>query len=425
MMIDPKKTEYDWQIGQPPPYIEEHSLAKHRVLASYLHRYVEVVAANPRVPKLELTLVDGFAGGGEFTYGSEILPGSPLIMMSEIESARIEQQALRKNNFSLKAEYIFIERNKKNFEYLRHTIYKKAPTKAHDTISVINSSFEEKLPDLLRHIKAKGQGERCFFLLDQTGYSLASLASIRSILNNVAHPEIIVLFNVDYIIDYLNSSPEFLKAITPVNLEFNHVMEMLSLKDQAGARWFIQRYLLQHLRNEINAKYFTYFFVKPKGRHRSYWLLHLSKHYRARDVMGKEHWANKNHFIHHGPSGLKIAGYDANKDIRQQTFDFTFGDDEETITFETLLDEVPQELYQYHCVWNQPVQISTLFSENCSEMVGTSDHLFRTIVRLRDEKEVDIKDKNGRPKPRAENLSWSDVVHPIKTPTFFSRIKLK
>ena len=57
---------HHWQIGNSPPEIRPHSLAKHRVLRGYLERYVSVLTVKPAQETLRLTLVDGFAGGGRY-----------------------------------------------------------------------------------------------------------------------------------------------------------------------------------------------------------------------------------------------------------------------------------------------------------------------------------------------------------------------
>ena len=59
---------------------------------------------------------------------------------------------------------------------------------------------------------------------------------------------ILLTFYVDYIIDYLANTPDFLKAVKPTDLDQKKVEELLSMKDQTGGRWFIQRFLLDHVR---------------------------------------------------------------------------------------------------------------------------------------------------------------------------------
>jgi three-Cys-motif partner protein len=86
--------KFEWRIGSEPPLIETHSLAKHRVLKSYLERYVSVLTSNPRQDVLRLSLIDGFAGGGLFIDArtKEDRPGSPLIMLQAMKEAEAAAQ---------------------------------------------------------------------------------------------------------------------------------------------------------------------------------------------------------------------------------------------------------------------------------------------------------------------------------------------
>src|SRR5438552_4194135 len=104
---------HSWSIGKDPPLIRPHSLAKHRVLKSYLERYVAVLTSNPRSEQLRLTLIDGFAGGGIYldSRSKEERPGSPLIMLEAMQSAAVAAQQARSKDFHLDVEYFFIEKN--------------------------------------------------------------------------------------------------------------------------------------------------------------------------------------------------------------------------------------------------------------------------------------------------------------------------
>ena len=84
----PKK-EYDWNVGDPPPYIEAHSLTKHKVLEDYLFRYLHILTQHPMSQHFKLTLVDGFAGGGLYRQQDteELQLGSPLQLLKTSEAA--------------------------------------------------------------------------------------------------------------------------------------------------------------------------------------------------------------------------------------------------------------------------------------------------------------------------------------------------
>ena len=54
--------QYNWKDG--PDFIQQHSVAKHRILQAYLAAYFQTLVSSPNREILKLTLVDGFAGGG-------------------------------------------------------------------------------------------------------------------------------------------------------------------------------------------------------------------------------------------------------------------------------------------------------------------------------------------------------------------------
>src|SRR5579862_5056131 len=95
---------HQWRVGEQPPIIRAHSLAKHRVLGQYLSRYVDVLTSNPNIPEFRLTLVDGFAGGGLYRdwQTNEERLGSPLLMLNAMRDATATAKARRsKTDFRL------------------------------------------------------------------------------------------------------------------------------------------------------------------------------------------------------------------------------------------------------------------------------------------------------------------------------------
>ena len=79
---------FSWHPDEPPPSIEAHSKEKLDVLRRYLRACFDRLNVNPQREEFKLDLVDGFAGGGTFLDGGEILSGTPLIMLEESEAAR-------------------------------------------------------------------------------------------------------------------------------------------------------------------------------------------------------------------------------------------------------------------------------------------------------------------------------------------------
>ena len=415
--------KYDWSVGEAPPPLDDHSAAKHDVLRQYVATYIEVLTANPRRDILKLTIVDGFAGGGQYRRNGLIVPGSPLIVLDEIAAAGIRINTARTKPVKIDAEFVFVERNKGNFDYLDSTVRQSAHSPlVGDRVTLLHQGFEEALPSIIARIKSRGRADRAIFFLDQFGYTSVSLQSVRLILDQLANPEIIVTFNVDWLIDYLSREETFLKAVKPIELSLTHVLDLLNLKDQRDARWLIQNMLYKHLISQTGAPYYTPFFIKSSESHRSYWLVHISKHPTARDEMAALHWRLQNHFIHHGQSGLKMLGFDPDKPVGQVPFDFLFDDDAKARSVSALLEELPRRVFQAHRTGAPPPTLLQLFEGVCNDTPATKQLISDAIIELRGHREFEILTSDGRIRPRAASIADDDRILPAKQRDMFSRL---
>jgi three-Cys-motif partner protein len=384
-----------------------------------LRRYIEILTSDPRHDVLNLTLVDGFAGGGEYLSASGIQPGSPLILLEQVALAQTRFNEERRKPFALKADFFFVEQNRSNFEYLSRVIGSSPYAAAlRDKIYAVNEDFIAELPRILEHIRNRGRAHRSIFFLDQYGYGDVPFEAIRRILD-LENPEIILTFSVDYLINYLNENEAFLKAVLPVELSVRQVQEMLGFKVQKEARWLIQNFLYRHLMKSTGAPFYTCFFIKSPESHRSYWLVHISKHPRARDEMARLHWSMSNHFIHHGRSGLRMLGFDPDQVIEQVPLDFMFDDDAEARSKEALLSELPSLIFSPSELGTRPVTVGQLFKRVCNETPATTLLISDALVKLRAEREIEILSKEGRPRPRSQQLDWADLILPARQITMF------
>ncbi len=150
-----KKPKYIWKLGQTPPVLDRHSVAKHNVLREYLKLYVSVLTANPRRDRLQLTLVDGFCGGGLYRGPlGETRPGSPLIMLEAMAAAETLAKASRKKEFSLATEFYFIDEDESACQHLNHILAQSAHQD--QTITVLHGAFESYVQKLIDRIKSRG-----------------------------------------------------------------------------------------------------------------------------------------------------------------------------------------------------------------------------------------------------------------------------
>lgn len=416
--------KYDWAVGETPPPLDEHSAAKHEMLRQYVATYVDVLMSNPRREVLKITLVDGFSGGGEYKRNGVIVPGSPLIVLNELAAAQLRIDAQRTKPAKIDADFVFVERDRANFEYLQDALARSPhqPMLA-DRIHLRRTSFEEALPGIITHISSRGRADRAIFFLDQFGYSSVSLQCVRQILDGLANPEIIITFNVDWLIDYLSTDETFLKAVKPVELTLTDVQQLLNQKNQRDARWLIQNMLYTHFVEKTGAPYYTPFFIKSNESHRSYWLIHISKHPTARDEMAALHWRLQNHFVHHGRAGLRMLGFDPGKSQDQQPFDFVFDDDAKARSTNSLMQELPEQVFGAYKQGAAPPTLLQLFDGVCNQTPATKRLLADAIITLREQKEFEILTSDGRSRPRTNTIDDDDRIVPARQRDMFSPLK--
>lgn len=404
--------KYAWSVGSPPPPLDPHSAAKHELVRNYVARYVDILTSDPRHDVLNVTLVDGFAGGGEYSYLGGTVAGSPMILLQEIEAAKARMALWKKKEFRLNAEFVFVEQKRSNHAYLMDTL-RRSPFAASvgTTIQATRGVLENEIGGIIARIQARGTAHRSIFLFDQYGYNQVTLRTIRRILTSLKNPEIILNFNVDWLINYLSEKDDFLKAVAPVELGLADIKDMLAMRDQRQARWFIQHFLYKHIIEKTGAPYYTCFYVVSPESNRSYWLLHISGHPRARDEMARQHWAMSTHSVYQGQAGLNMLGFVPERDLAQLPINFGFDMDAATRTKAALMTDLPPLIFG-RPAGLAPPSIGGLFSSVCNQTAATIELVSQSLLDLRKEGEIEIVGPDGRPKPRSVTLSWNDVILP-------------
>lgn len=204
-----KGDKYPWIIGNAPPPIQHHSVVKHRIIQEYIDTYIRVVTANPRMDCLTLSIIDGFAGGGEYTdENGAYHHGSPVIAMDAVQKAEIAINAVRNKPCKIDARYYLVEKAASNFEYLKRHLSVHRPRQLPST-QAIKGDFVKASEAIISDIKRRKGGERALFILDQYGYDAVPMATLRRIFDQVGKAEVLLTFNVDSLITYLSDIPLF------------------------------------------------------------------------------------------------------------------------------------------------------------------------------------------------------------------------
>ena len=130
---------------------------------------------------------------------------------------------------------------------------------------------------------------------------------IRDRFNTLPTAEVILTFAVDAFINFASDSHATKQILDRIDLP--DVLKGRTLEEikrvEKDFRLYIQSCFYKALVEKCGAKFFTVFFIRTTG-HGDYWLVHLSQHPKARDVMTTVHWNKNNHFIHYGDAGLDM-----------------------------------------------------------------------------------------------------------------------
>lgn len=420
----PRQGSYDWgEWGEPPP-IDGHSIAKHRLLDGYLRDYVRTLAQNPARRELNLTVVDGFAGGGLYLgEQGETHLGSPLLVIRAVEEAAALESARRRDGLAVQVQYVFVEKQKAATVFLGRALAEHGLTATENrTIDVLRGSFEEHADAILAAAKRRSpRSHRTIFVLDQYGWNQVPMPIVQRIFREFRRPEVILTFSVDKFANTLSDTPEIREAVRrwDPELDFDH---WLRTRLESGSDWRgeVQHLLHNHFAASSGARFYTPFYIASSLSNLSYWLIHLSNHVRARDVMTGTHWSLGNCFEHDGGPGLDMfMGYDPRKGgIDRSTYLYQFDDRAETLTLDTLQEQLPKRIRDQH---PDGVALLDLYAREANTQPATTAHFRRVAERLVDSGQLVIVDDDGRETRAARVEDGTRVRVPRAGPLFALR----
>jgi len=427
-----EKLGYHWGPNLALPELGQHSLAKHDIYSTYVDRYVATLTKRHVQSRLKMTVVDGFCGGGVYSFDGNTVDGSPLRILTAIESARAVLLA-RRADFDLDVDFVFIDENPSHIAFLKEEIIKRGYRSQIDAgkIKFFSSTFEDTAASVIADIQSKGRAHHSLFFLDQYGWSDVKLATVRRIMSQLANPEVILTFMVDSLVNLLHDKTSSLSALAAIDYKREDVRALLDIKDEFGLKGWkraIQNTVYKHIQGRTGALFYTPFFVHPPESHRDYWLIHLSKHHQAREEMGNVFWATNNTLEHFGGPGFDSLGFDPNVDVRQGMIDYVFDDNASTRTKKQLLEQIPDLL---HAGWKSGSEMTkrSLFAARANDTPVVGALVDSQLAELRDAGEIVIfgqrRDKLGKVvgeivRERADSYGWDDVIRRPREPRLFS-----
>ena len=417
---------YDWKNG--PDVIQQHSIAKHRILQSYLAAYFQTLVSSPNQDVLRLTLVDGFAGGGLYVHSDtrQLVKGSPLICLDATKEAEFLINKDRRKPVKLDVSYFFVEADRHAHLHLGKVLRDEGYGSAlNNTIHLRHAKFQDESDGIIQFIKQKSpRNGRSIFVLDQYGYKDVPTALIQKIFRNLPSAEVILTFGVDSFLNFAGDkglSNKLLDEIGVPDVFKGRTIEEIKTSERDW-RLFIQSSLYRNLVARCGAKHYTPFFIRNKKGHGDYWLIHLSQHHRARDVMTEVHWANNNYFIHYGGAGLDMfhmIGYDPDRDsVQKGQFElgFEFDDEARNASIASLMEQIPRLIYAN----DEGASFGVLFATTCNNSPASAEIYRAAIERLVEHKVIEVISPEGVKRRSAQQIQASDqIVQPDQRRLFF------
>ncbi len=404
---------YKWADG--PAQLDTHSLTKHNVLVAYLLRYFEQRTLNaPGRERFRITLVDGFCGGGLYTVrgtGQEAL-GSPLRILEAVRDAQILVNQGRTKPLILDVQYVFIDKDRHAITHLTKVLQLYGYGAEIDrSIHLVCDDFASAAPSAMAHVARHTPRSRtALFFLDQYGYRDVPAPLIRSIFSDLPNSEVVLTFHVSAFAKYTND--EFTDHISQaLAIDIRKALGNRSIEEikDSDADWrrFIQGALYQALVHNCGAKFFTPFFIRGAGSgHGEYWLVHLSQHHRAQDVMKQVHWTFQNHFVHYGGAGLDMLAPHTMGFRQEFTGGFQFDDVALRQSNQALMGQLAGRI----CALQEPVTLGGLFASTCNTTPATSHMYNDVLANLVAEKEIVVTSADGKPKRHSRYMVDTDIV---------------
>ncbi len=409
------KKEYNWNIGEQPPLIKPHSIAKQKVYTQYIEQYIRTLNSNPLIPNFKIVIVDAFAGGGEYlTADGNRHNGSPVKVIESVKKIEKEVNSKRKNKFTIQQKYFFLEKKKSNFEYLKHHLTELEYDKYFDSEIVLKQGkFEDNYKDIITQIHQEfNKNVRVIFILDQYGYTDAPFSIIRDIFNLLPKAEIILTMAVDHLIDYICDPKEAVESHPDLfgnqkkdkiqsGIKFQRTLkEKLGLdlrelndikKNDPAWRAIIENILIKKLQLFSGAEFYTPFFLSEENKHRDMWLVHLSNHQQARNVMTKVHWSVANSkttkMNHYGVLGFRGMTENSSQ-LLDGLEDFSFNLEAEKKMKTRNMEEILQALH------NKPSTFNDFYGEFANNTPAHKEHFREYMQELLQLKELSVSGKN-------------------------------
>ena len=396
------KKSYSWREGA---VLDEHSRRKHKILREYLVRYLQTRCQFPHQSLFRLAIVDGFAGGGRYVDGS---PGSPLIILEAIRegSSRINLwrggQGMRPVRIC--CELILNDEDPEALECLKLAVapmlgaLREEVPEVGMEVEYLNRQWEVVFPQVINALTAKNF-RNVIFNLDQYGHSTVSPATIDTIMGSFASPEIFLTFAIQSWLAFLQTtSPEQLaRQLQRAGVREDELGQLTTAISSHAALGLAEKLVFESLKER--AAYVSPFSIhNPNGWR--YWMLHLSRSQRARQVYNDVLHDNSSYQAHFGRSGLNMLSYNPHD---ESGFLYLFDKSAREKAREQLLEDIPRFISGA----GDALLVGDFYEQVYNDTPAHADDIKMAMI---ESPEIEVRSEVGKLRRRPHHITPTDIL---------------
>ena len=344
-----------------------------------------------------MTVVDAFCGGGRFRSGDRQeadIKGSPLVLLDAAQAAR-EQffEQMPKSDFDWKVRFVFNDVEPDHTAYLEEVLKGDGHDLRGDHVTLLTGEFETNLDRMIAAVRGiSPRAGRSLWILDQTGWSAATLPSIARILKDLPGSEIILTLARDNLLRLAVPNPNNQDALRTLGLSETVLRELADMKDGKRTGAVAQRRLMDDIVDQTRVNEYSCFVLEPDGSRRAIVLVHLVNHERARDAMIDMQWSLDGAFYHYAGTHSRVLSY---RGLRRgednQVLDFRFTEHERKEVREDLARHLREEIHDLPGGKN----MEEVMSDYRSRTPVTAGDIRQIVARQVEAGHLDLSDDHG------------------------------
>ncbi len=401
------KNHYNWKEGA---VLKGHSRRKHEIQREYFRRYLWERCKDARRRDLKLAIVDGFAGGGQYEGG---MPGSPLIFADTLfdtargintHRAASDLPAVQFNCLMIVND---VDRDAMcNLEKRLAPFVARTDDNVSFEIATFRGEFEEVVDAILKTIRNRKFGN-VLYNLDQYGYSMVHLRTLRCLMASANSVEIFLTYAVKALVNFLSKREpaNVMKRLGHLGIDWDDQDSIDSLSDTPEWLSAVERLVFKHF--EQCATFVSPFAINnPDGW--KYWLMHFARSPRARQVYTDVLYNMNTPQAHFGRAGLRMLEYDPRHDGMLHIFD----DEARNAARNELSEDIPRLLSEK----GEGIKMENFWIEIYNQTPAHSDDINHAIFERPD---VEVLTPNGNPRRKWHTINAKDFLRRKKQKLFY------